>query len=108
VKRKNGSRRPSERLGKDRQEPGAGVCNEKIGTWAPEEYPREIYRWRERRIDVEERSRTSGSTHIRHEGSGQCHPGCAKERGSELPFLILSGKLRHNLIFKNLSEHTWS
>ena len=50
VKRKNGSRRPSERLGKDRQDPGAGVCNEKIGTWAPEEYPREIYRWRERRI----------------------------------------------------------
>ena len=51
--------------GKTDRSLGAGVCNEKIGTWAPEEYPREIYRWRERRIDVEERSRTSGSTHIR-------------------------------------------
>ena len=42
----------------------AGVCNEKIGTRDPEEHPREIYRWRERGIGVEEGSRTSGSTHI--------------------------------------------
>lgn len=44
---------------------GAGVCNEKIGTRAPEEHPHEIYRRRKREIGVEERSRTPGSTQIR-------------------------------------------
>ena len=62
---------------------GAGVCNEKIGTWAPEEHPHEIHRWKKRRIGVEERSRTSGSTHIRDmRDLGSVTPG-ALRRGAQ-------------------------